>query len=234
LADRSNDWLEQALRDLEQAGESMRSGRHEWACFAAHQAAGKALKALNLALGHQVWGHTLSRLWSALPAQTWTPEPPVDLQDRLRLLDGFYIPTCRVSRPFSMPMPSSAGSVLRWPSSEQVIAQATAWATAQRQRNPDLLAVGVFGSYGRGNAGVGSDLDLVLILADCALPIWERLRRWDTGSLPLACDLLVYSLKEWQTLPQWNPRLADALVHDTRWLVGEPPQLTSSPAIPRR
>jgi HEPN domain-containing protein len=93
LADRSNDWLEQALRDLEQAGESMRSGRHEWACFAAHQAAEKALKALNLALGQQVWGHTLSRLWSALPAQTWTPEPPVDLQDRLRLMDGFYIPT---------------------------------------------------------------------------------------------------------------------------------------------
>jgi hypothetical protein len=92
----------------------------------------------------------------------------------------------------------------------------------------------VFGSYGRGNAGVGSDLDLVLILEVCALPIWERLRRWDTGSLPLACDLLVYSLQEWQTLPQWNPRLAHALLHDTRWLVGEPPELSSSPAIPRR
>ena len=93
LADRSTDWLEQALRDLEQAAESMRSGRHEWACFAAHQAVEKALKALNLALGQQAWGHTLSRLWSALPARAWSPEPPADLEDRLRLLDGFYIPT---------------------------------------------------------------------------------------------------------------------------------------------
>jgi HEPN domain-containing protein len=93
LADRSTDWLEQARRDLEQAGESMRSGRHEWACFAAHQAVEKALKALNLALGQQAWGHTLSRLWAALPRQAWAPEPPADLEDRLRLLDGFYIPT---------------------------------------------------------------------------------------------------------------------------------------------
>ena len=108
-------------------------------------------------------------------------------------------------------MPSSAGPVLRWPSSDQVIEQATSWAARQCRRNPDLLAIGMFGSYGRGDAGVGSDLDLVLILQACALPIWERLRRWDTGSLPLACDLLVYSRQEWQTLPTWNSRLAEEI-----------------------
>ena len=49
----------------------------------------------------------------------------------------------------------------------------------------------MFGSYGRGTACVGSDLDLLLILQRCDEPIWERLRRWDTRALPLACDLLV-------------------------------------------
>ncbi len=93
VADRSADWLEQALRDLEQAEQSMQAGRHEWACFAAHQAVEKALKGLNLACGQQAWGHTLTRLWRALPEQDWQPEPPADLEDRLRLLDGFYIPT---------------------------------------------------------------------------------------------------------------------------------------------
>ncbi len=111
-----------------------------------------------------------------------------------------------------------------------MIQQTTRWARTQRQQNPDLLAVGVFGSYGRGDAGVGSDLDLLLILKVCDLPIWERLRRWNTGTLPLACDLLVNSLKEWHSLPQWNPRLATALGHDTRWLAGEPPH---SPATSR-
>ncbi|WP_211230153.1 HEPN domain-containing protein [Desulfovirgula thermocuniculi] len=36
------------MRDLEQAEDSRRAGRHEWACFAAQQAAEKAVKALHL------------------------------------------------------------------------------------------------------------------------------------------------------------------------------------------
>jgi hypothetical protein len=109
-----------------------------------------------------------------------------------------------------------------------VLKQAAAWAALQRSGNPELLAVGVFGSYGRGTAGVGSDLDLLLILQRCDEPIWNRLRRWDTSSLPLACDLLVYSLKEWRSLPQWNPKLAEALLNDTRWL-GEMPAAIALP-----
>jgi hypothetical protein len=126
-----------------------------------------------------------------------------------------------------MPVPSLNGSVQRWPAAAAVLEQAERWAALQRNAHPDLMAVGVFGSYGRGTAGVGSDLDLLLILQHCDEPIWERLRRWDTRSLPLACDLLVYSLAEWRSLPQWNPRLAQALRNDTRWL-GDPPEIIAS------
>jgi hypothetical protein len=42
---------------------------------------------------------------------------------------------------------------------------------------------------GRGDAGVGSDLGLLLILKECSEPIWELMRRWDRGSLPLAVAL---------------------------------------------
>jgi hypothetical protein len=103
-----------------------------------------------------------------------------------------------------------------------VLEQAGSWAAEQQRCHPELLAVGVFGSYGRGSAGVGSDLDLLLILQHCDEPIWERLCRWDTSGLPLACDLLVYSLEEWRSLPEWNAKLAEALHQDTRWL-GERP-----------
>jgi predicted nucleotidyltransferase len=108
--------------------------------------------------------------------------------------------------------------VLRWPTAAEVFAEAERWAVLQRRDHADLLAVGVFGSYGRGDAGVGSDLDLLLILEICSEPVWERLRRWDTRALPLACDLLVYSLEEWRTLPQWNPRFSQVLHQETRWL----------------
>jgi hypothetical protein len=79
---------------------------------------------------------------------------------------------------------------------------------------------------------VGSDLDLLLILQRCDEPIWNRLRRCDTSSLPLACDLLVYSLEEWRSLPQWNPKLAKALLNDTRWL-GEMPAAMALPELCR-
>lgn len=39
MTNRAHDWLRQAERDLEQAEDSRAAGRHEWACFAAHQAA---------------------------------------------------------------------------------------------------------------------------------------------------------------------------------------------------
>lgn len=50
----------------------------------------------------------------------------------------------------------------------------------------------------------------------------DLLRRWDTGSLPLPCDLLVYSHQEWLTLPQWNPKLAAALLDHWPVLRGRP------------
>lgn len=46
MPNRWKDWLDQAEGDLEQAEASRKDGRHEWACFAAHQAAEKAVKAL--------------------------------------------------------------------------------------------------------------------------------------------------------------------------------------------
>ena len=128
-----------------------------------------------------------------------------------------------------MPVPSPSGSVRRWPAAAEVLEQAGRWAAQQISDHPDLVAVGVFGSYGRGTAGVGSDLDLLLILQRCDEPIWNRLRRWDTGSLPLACDLLVYSLEEGRSLPQWNPKLAEALLNDTRWLGDIAGQAAESP-----
>lgn len=88
LSNRSKDWFSQAERDLEQANDSRLAGRHEWACFAAHQAAEKAVKALHLSLGQEAWGHVVARLLKELPLVV-----PEDLMERARVLDSFYIPT---------------------------------------------------------------------------------------------------------------------------------------------
>ena len=43
---RTADWIKQADRDLKRAENSLEDGDYEWSCFAAQQAAGKALKAV--------------------------------------------------------------------------------------------------------------------------------------------------------------------------------------------
>jgi len=88
VTSRAADWFEQAIRDLEQAEASRRDGRHEWACFAAEQAAEKAVKAAHLALAQDAWGHVVARLLSELPVDV-----PTDLVEKAKVLDGFYIPT---------------------------------------------------------------------------------------------------------------------------------------------
>ena len=50
MANRAGDWLNQARHDVAQAEDSRRAGCHEWACFAAQQAADKAVKTLHLHL----------------------------------------------------------------------------------------------------------------------------------------------------------------------------------------
>ena len=89
MPNRAGDWLSQALRDLEQARDSKQAGRHEWACFAAHQAAEKAVKALHLRRGQEAWGHVVVRLLAELPADVGADDA---LIERARVLDTFYIP----------------------------------------------------------------------------------------------------------------------------------------------
>jgi len=90
MAFRARDWFKQAVRDLEQAEDSRRANRHEWACFAAHQAGERALKAFHLHLGQEAWGHVCARLLHELPSGV---KPPEGLMDTLRVLDTFYIPS---------------------------------------------------------------------------------------------------------------------------------------------
>lgn len=90
MPERSGDWLRQAERDLAQAESSRREGRHEWACFAAHQAAEKAIKALHLRLGQDAWGHVAARLLEALPPRI---DVPPEVVEAARVLDNYYIPS---------------------------------------------------------------------------------------------------------------------------------------------
>ncbi len=116
VANRAGDWLAQAERDLAQAEDSQRAERHEWACFAAHQAAEKAVKALHLHLKEEAWGHVVAVLLHDLPESTPAPS---DLIEKGRVLDTFYIPSRYPNShpegaPFQHYGPLQSGEALRY------------------------------------------------------------------------------------------------------------------------
>lgn len=90
MSNRAVDWINQAERDYDHARVSEEKGDHEWACFAAHQAAEKAVKALHLHLGQEVWGHVVARLLKELPDYVQVPQ---ELTEEAMVLDNYYIPS---------------------------------------------------------------------------------------------------------------------------------------------
>lgn len=109
-------------------------------------------------------------------------------------------------------------SLLRWPSQEQVLSEVAAWAIDQRAQIPSLLRIGVFGSYGRGTAGVGSDLDLLLVDAAADGPQQQRFLQWSLEQLLLSCDALVLTPMELEELLASGTRMARELQRDLLWI----------------
>lgn len=117
-----------------------------------------------------------------------------------------------------MPVRSSTSSVLRWPEPSTVVAAARAWAERERGQRPELVKLGVFGSYARGDAGVGSDLDLVAVVRETAVPFERRAAAWDLNPLPVPAEILVYTVAEWAVLHQRGDRFARMLASEAVWL----------------
>ncbi|MEX2401526.1 MAG: HEPN domain-containing protein [Rhodothermales bacterium] len=90
MPSRAEDWYNQAAKDLDTAERMEELGRHEWSCFAAQQAAEKAVKALHLRLGQDAWGHVVAELLEELPKEV---EAPSSVVESGRVLDNYYIPT---------------------------------------------------------------------------------------------------------------------------------------------
>ncbi|MCS6962504.1 HEPN domain-containing protein [Thermoflexus sp.] len=62
---------------------------NEWACFTLQRSVEKIIKALGLALGLTLWGHSLTEMLKLIEQRI--PVPP-EILDDARSLDFYYIP----------------------------------------------------------------------------------------------------------------------------------------------
>jgi predicted nucleotidyltransferase len=79
--------------------------------------------------------------------------------------------------------------------------------------------LGYFGSYARGNWGVGSDLDLVAVVSESSEPFERRNLSWNLQSLPVPAELLVYTEEEWEHLHREHGGVIRSLARETVWVV---------------
>ena len=114
-----------------------------------------------------------------------------------------------------MPVRSLNSSVLVWPDRDRVIREARRWARVVASEPGGVQRIGYFGSYARGDCGVGSDLDLVAIVERSDEPFVQRSARWPTETLPVPADLIVYTTEEWERLATTQSRFARALRRET-------------------
>ena len=99
-----------------------------------------------------------------------------------------------------MPVRSLNSSVLKWPDAKAVGSAVRQWAELVVQSHPEVQAIGYFGSYPRGDWGVGSDVDLAVLVDACEEPFERRGLAFDATRLPVPADVLVYTVAEWESL----------------------------------
>ena len=107
-----------------------------------------------------------------------------------------------------MPVRSSTSSVLKWPSRETVLAALREWTAGEVHRHPGLLRLVLFGSYARGDCGVGSDIDLLAVVERSDDLFDQRGLSWNLHPLPLPAEILVYTREEWDRLAAQRRRFS--------------------------
>ena len=117
-----------------------------------------------------------------------------------------------------MPVRSLSSSVFAWPNKKEIEGALTDWSRETTWRASALCAVGYFGSYARGDWGVGSDLDLVLVVEQDNRPFERRAAAWDTAAFPVPVDLLVYTIAEIAVMQRRGGRFIETLRRETQWI----------------
>lgn len=120
-----------------------------------------------------------------------------------------------------MPVRLLSSSVLRWPDAQAVKRAVGQWVDKVVKTRKDVLSIGYFGSYARGDWGVGSDLDLIIIVKDSQHPFIRRASEWDVTELPVPADVLVYTKEEWQGLARQG-QFSKRIMREIVWVYASP------------
>jgi len=116
-----------------------------------------------------------------------------------------------------MPVRSLNSFILKWPDAQTVAQAVRHWSQKALLSHYDVMRIGYFGSYARGDWGVGSDVDLIIVVESSDQPFERRASKWDATELPVPADVLVYTDEEWQSLEQ-EGRFYQTVTQEAVWV----------------
>jgi predicted nucleotidyltransferase len=121
-----------------------------------------------------------------------------------------------------MPVRSLNSYVFKWPDSTIVVGAFESWAADQALQRTDILGIGYFGSYAKQRNGVGSDLDILIVVEKSERPFWERALDFDTLELPVPAEILVYTRDEWEAAAVETSGFLSTIRREAVWVYKRP------------
>ena len=110
-----------------------------------------------------------------------------------------------------MPVRSLNSAILKWPDKQTVLNEAGLWAESAGLGDRNILKICCFGSICTGKWGVGSDLDILIILKQTTEPFISRARLFDTSAISVPTDILIYTQPEIAALSLKKNRFMDEI-----------------------
>ena len=121
-----------------------------------------------------------------------------------------------------MPVRSLNSAVLKWPGREEVDQAARRWARRVARNCDRILRVGYFGSYATGDWGVGSDLDLIVLVESSDRAFERRSVDFIPDDIPVPCEVLVYTREEWERMKAEGAKFARTVEEEAVWIFNRP------------
>ena len=131
-----------------------------------------------------------------------------------------------------MPVRSLSSPVLKWPDRDTVLEAVSSWSKEAAEAHPEVEALALYGSYARGDWGVGSDVDLLALVSSSDTLFERRSLAWDLGSLPVPGQLVIYTREEWEGLRERGARIVRTVEDEGIWLRGAPSRAGRLPDDP--
>ncbi len=117
-----------------------------------------------------------------------------------------------------MPEKSSGSVKVFFADKQKVLSDLADYAAKLKQTRPDVVKVGLFGSYATDTYGPASDADLLIVLSHSDKRFMDRSPQFVPDNLTVGCDVFCYTQEEIERMTKRNNPWLKHILREILWL----------------